>query len=73
MNRAFVMSPPSIETDMPCCEQCGEYLANHWRQRPCLAPDATTTCFRCGEDTMIEVGAGYGCLSCLFVGIYTEP
>jgi ribosomal protein S27AE len=67
------MSPPSIESDLETCPICGEYLANHWRRRPCLAPLATTICVRCGEDTMIEVGAGYACLSGLLVGIHEEP
>lgn len=30
----------------------------------------TELCFRCGEDTLIEVGAGYACLWCLMVGLH---
>lgn len=69
---SLVMSPPSIESELPRCEHCGEYLANHWRRRPCLAP-LTECCFRCGEDALIEVGAGYACLHCLMVGIHGAP
>jgi hypothetical protein len=63
------MSPPSIESDLPRCDVCGEYLANHWRGRPCAAIE-TSLCFRCGADALIEVGAGYACLSCLMVGLH---
>lgn len=71
--RTFVMSPPSIESDAPSCAHCGEYLDNHWRGRQCLADTRKqaegAACFRCGEPTLIEVGAGYACLSCLMVGL----
>lgn len=71
--RTLIMSPPSGENDLPICSHCGEYLANHWRGRPCLAATEsraplTQRCFRGGGDTLIEVGAG-----CVTVGLHEEP
>lgn len=60
--------------DSGCGKDCG-----HWWCPDCgLSWDdgfeggepLTETCFRCGEEALIEVGAGYACLSCLMVGLH---
>lgn len=62
MSTTYVMSPPDIESALPVCQSCGEYLENHWRNRECLngaEPSATKKTERASQTALFDGARGW--------------